>query len=461
MIIQIQLIKNKHGMKTFSIGGIHPAENKLSAGSPIREASLPKQAIFSMFQHIGAPAQPVVKKGDIVKVGTLLGETGGFVSAPVHSSVSGKVNKVDVALDASGTRRMAVYVDVDGDEWEDCIDRTTDLVRLEDCPELDAKTIIEKIKQAGIVGMGGATFPTHVKLCPPPGEKAECVIINAVECEPYLTADHSLMLEKADEILVGVALIMKAAGVKRGYIGIESNKPDAIKLLTEKVKSYPQIEIVPLKVQYPQGSEKQLIEAIINRQVAAPPAIPINVGAIVQNVGTAFAVYEAVMKNKPSISRIITVTGKIVKKPSNLLARIGTPLSQLMDECGGLPADTGKVIGGGPMMGKALLSLEVPMTKGSSGLLIMNEKEARRAEVSPCIRCAKCVSACPMGLEPYLLAKLSEQQMWDDAERECVVSCIECGSCAYTCPSNRPLLDNIRIGKSTVMGLIRERNAKK
>ena len=447
-------------MKTFSIGGIHPAENKLSAGSPIREAALPKQAIFSMYQHIGAPAKPVVKKGDVVKVGTILAEAGGFVSSPVHASVSGKVSKVDVALDASGTRRTAIIVDVEGDEWEESIDRSEKLIRLENCPNLDAPTIIEKIKQAGIVGMGGATFPTHVKLCPPPGQKAECVIINAVECEPYLTADHSLMLEKTEEILVGVALLMKATGVERAYIGIENNKPDAIELMTEKAKAYPSIEIVPLKVQYPQGGEKQLIDAITGRQVPAPPAIPINVGAIVQNVGTAFAVYEAVMKNKPLISRIITVTGKSVTQPSNLLARLGTPMTQLIEESGGLPSDTGKIIGGGPMMGKALLSLDVPMTKGSSGLLIMNEAEARRGQAEPCIRCAKCVSACPMGLEPYLLAKISMQQAWDEAEQEFITSCIECGSCSFTCPSHRPLLDNIRVGKATVMGIIRERATK-
>ena len=448
-------------MKTFSMGGVHPAENKLSAGSPIREAALPKQAIFSMFQHIGAPAKPVVKRGDIVKVGTLLGEAGGFVSAPIYSSVSGKVSKVDVALDASNMRRMAVYVDVEGDEWEETIDRTAQLVRLEDRPDLDAQTIVEKVKQAGIVGMGGATFPCHVKLTPPPGQKADCVIINAVECEPYLTSDHSLMLEKADEILVGVCLIMKAVNVNRAYIGIENNKPDAIALLTEKSKAYPQIEVVPLKVQYPQGGEKQLIDAIIGRQVPAPPAIPISVGAVVQNVGTAFAIYEAVMKNKPLIERVITVTGKSLEQPSNLRARLGTPFAQLVDECGGLPADTGKIVGGGPMMGKALISLDIPMTKGSSGLLIMNAQEARRAEVLPCIRCAKCVGACPMGLEPYLLSNLSERSMWEEAERECIVSCIECGSCAFTCPSCRPLLDNIRVGKATVMGIIRQRAAQK
>ena len=448
-------------MKTFKIGGVHPAENKLSAASPIREAGLPKQAVFSMCQHIGAPAKPVVRRGDVVKVGTLLGEAGGFVSAPIYSSVSGKVTKVDVALDASGTRRPAVYVDVDGDEWEESIDRTPDLVKLSDRPNLDSKTIIEKIKNAGIVGMGGATFPCHVKLSPPPGCKAECVIINAVECEPYLTADHRLMLEHPDEILVGVDLIMKAVDVTKGYIGIENNKPDAIALMKEKAQAYPNIEVVPLKVKYPQGGEKQLIDAVVNRQVPAPPAIPINVGAIVQNVGTAFAIYQAVMKNKPLIDRVITVTGKSVKQPSNLLARLGTPFQQLIDECGGLPEDTGKVIGGGPMMGKALLSLEVPMTKGSSGLLIMNEKEARRSEPNPCIRCAKCVSACPMGLEPYLLSTLSDLQDWEKVEANDVTSCIECGSCQFTCPSNRPLLDMIRVGKTTVMGIIRNRSAKK
>ena len=447
-------------MKTFKIGGIHPAENKLSAASPIREAALPKQAVFSMFQHIGAPAKPIVKKGDEVKVGTLLAEAGGFVSAPIYSSVSGKVSKVDVALDASGTRRMAVYVDVEGDEWEENIDCSSTLVKLSNRPELDSKTIVEKIKNAGIVGMGGATFPCHVKLSPPPGSKAECVIINAVECEPYLTADHRLMLEHPEEILVGLQLIMKAVDVKKGYIGIENNKPDAIALMTEKAKDYEGIEIVPLKVKYPQGGEKQLIDAVIGRQVPAPPAIPINVGAVVQNVGTAFAIYQAVMKNKPLIDRIITVTGKSLQQPSNLLARLGTPFQQLIDECGGLPEDTGKIIGGGPMMGKALLSLDIPMTKGSSGLLIMNEKETRRSMPQPCIRCAKCVNVCAMGLEPYLLSKMCAMEDWEGAEKNGIVSCIECGSCQYTCPSNRPLLDMVRVGKSTVMGIIRSRVAK-
>ena len=295
---------------------------------------------------------------------------------------------------------------------------------------------------------------------PPPGCKAECVIINAVECEPYLTADHRLMLEKADQILVGVSLLMKAAKVIKGYIGIENNKPDAIKLMTEKAANYAGIEVIPLKVKYPQGGEKQLIDAIISRQVAAG-ALPISTGAVVQNVGTAFAVYQAVQKNKPLFERVITVTGKSLAKPSNFLARIGTPMKQLIDACGGLPEDTGKIIGGGPMMGKALVNTDVPTAKGSSGILIMNKKEAKRGEVQPCIRCAKCVSACPMGLEPYLLATVSAHGEFERLEKEDIMSCIECGSCQFTCPSNRPMLDFIRLGKAKVGAIIRARQAKK
>lgn len=447
-------------MKTFRIGGVHPEENKLSADQPIKVAALPEVAVFPLGQHIGAPAKAVVAKGDKVKVGTMIAEAGGFVSAGIYSSVSGTVQKIDTIIDASGYRKPAIYIKVEGDEWEETIDRSEDLVKTADRPDLTPELIVEKIKNAGLVGMGGACFPVHVKLCPPPGAKAECVIINAVECEPYLTADHRLMLEKADQVLVGVDLIMKAVKVNKGYIGIEENKPDAIKLMTEKAQAYPNIEIVPLKTKYPQGGEKQLIDAVIRRQVPAPPAIPISVGAVVQNVGTAYAVYEAVMKNKPLFERIVTVTGKSLAQPSNFLARMGTPMSQLIEACGGLPSDTGKVIGGGPMMGKALMNIEVPICKGSSGVLIMNDKEAKRGKASNCIRCAKCVSACPMGLEPFLLATVSAKANWEKAEAEDITSCIECGSCQFTCPSHRPLLDNIRIGKQTVMGIIRARNTK-
>jgi len=450
-------------VKTFRIGGVHPAENKLSAAEPIKQAELPKVAVFPLSQHIGAPAKPVVQKGDKVKVGTMIAEAGGFVSAPIFSSVSGTVLKLDTVVDASGYAKPAIYITVEGDEWEESIDRSTDLVTLKDRRELTADEIKEKIKNAGIVGMGGACFPTHVKLSPPPGSKPEWIIINAVECEPYLTADHRLMLEHADEILVGVTLLMKAMNVGKAYIGIENNKPDAIELMKSKTMKFihdGDIEIVPLKVKYPQGGEKQLIDAVVGRQVPAPPALPVSVGAILQNVGTAFAVYEAVMKNKPLFERIVTVTGKSLAHPSNFLVRMGTPMSQLIDACGGMPEDTGKLIGGGPMMGKALVNTEVPICKGSSGVLLMNQQEARRATPQPCIRCAKCVGACPMGLEPYLLSKLAENHDWERAEKEDVVSCIECGSCSFTCPSHRPLLDEIRLGKSTVLGIIHARKAK-
>lgn len=442
-------------LRTFRIGGIHPPENKLSAGKKIVRLAVPKQVIVPLSQHIGAPAQAIVKKGDEVKVGTLIAKSGGFVSANIHSPVSGKINKIDSAIDASGYKRTAIFIDVEGDEWEEFIDKSDTLIK--EC-KLSAKEIIDKIASAGVVGLGGATFPTQVKLTPPPGNKAEILIINAVECEPYLTSDHILMMEKGEEILVGVKLLMKAIDVKKAIIGIENNKPDAIKHLKNLASSYNGIEIMPLKVQYPQGGEKQLIDAVIRKQVKSG-ALPISAGAVVQNVGTAFAVYEAVQKNKPLVERVVTVTGKKLTNPSNFLTRIGTPIGLLIDEAGGLPENTGKVIGGGPMMGKALISTEVPVTKGSSGILVLSKEESVRKPVQNCIRCAKCVNVCPMGLNPTLLMNATEFSMWDLAEANYIVDCIECGSCSYTCPSNRPLLDHIRLGKGKVMGIIRARKA--
>ena len=448
-------------VRTFKIGGIHPEENKLSHESATQPAPLPKQAIFPMSQHIGAPAKPIVKRGDKVKVGTMIAEAGGFVSAPIFSSVSGTVTKVDNAIDASGYMRPAVIVAVEGDEWEETIDRSIKLEKLEDHPELTPEEIVERIKKAGVVGMGGACFPTFIKLCPPPGAKAECVIINGVECEPYITSDYRLMMEKADELIEGVKILMKGAKVERGYIGIEDNKPAAIKLLAEKLAGNDKIEVVPLAKKYPQGGEKQLVDAVIGRQVPAPPAIPVNVGAIVQNAGTAVAVYEAVMKNKPLFERYTTVTGKKIAKPSNFLVRMGTTFGELIDLCGGLPEGDNKIIAGGPMMGKAVNSLDVPVGKGQNSITVLTDSDAHRKPADPCIRCAKCVSACPMGLEPFLLATCSAKHMWDKVEAEDITSCIECGSCQFTCPSHRPILDNIRLGKQTVMGIIRARNAKK
>ncbi len=448
-------------IRTFRIGGIHPEENKITAEVATKVAPLPKQAIYPLSQHIGAPAKPVVKKGDKVKVGTMIAEAGGFVSAPIFSAVSGTVFKVDTAIDATGYRVPAIIINVEGDEWEETIDRSEQLETVAAHPELTPEEIVNRIKAAGVTGMGGAGFPTFIKLCPPPGAKAECVIINAVECEPYITSDYRLMMEHPDEILVGLELLMKAAKVDKAYIGIETNKPQAIELLAKKTAGDDRIEVVPLKQRYPQGGEKQLVDAVIRRQVPAPPAIPVNVGAIVQNVGTAFAVYQAVMKNKPLFERYTTVTGKRLAKPGNYLVRMGTPMADLIELCGGMPEGDNKVLAGGPMMGKALTSIEVPVCKGTNSVTVISDDEAKRKPAQPCIRCGKCVGVCPMGLEPFLLATASSLHNWEKVEAEGITSCIECGSCQFTCPSHRPMLDNIRLGKSTVMGIIRARNAKK
>ena len=439
-------------LRTFKLGGVHPAENKLSAGKAIEKLALPKSVFIPVGQHIGAPAISLVSKGDRVKTGQLLAQSGGFVSANIHSSVSGTVKKVDLATDSSGYPRQGIFIDVEGDEWDESIIRDESLVENFSC---NGKTIIDQINAAGIVGMGGATFPTHVKLMPPQGMKAEILIVNGVECEPYLTSDHRLMLEKGKELIVGIKLLMRALDVNRAYIGIENNKQNAIAYLSGICKSTP-IEVVPLKVKYPQGGEKQLIRAITGREVPSG-ALPIAVGVVVDNVGTAFAVYEAVLKNKPLIERVVTVTGKSVKNPSNFLVRIGTPIRELIEAAGGLPGDTGKIISGGPMMGKAVINTDIPVTKGTSGILIIPEKQSLRKPAQTCIRCGRCVTACPMGLEPYLLMTVSEKQIWDKAEENKVMDCIECGSCSYTCPADRPLLDYIRQGKGKVGQIIRSR----
>lgn len=447
-------------LHTFKKGGIHPEENKLTADKPIQMAPLPRQALFPLSQHIGVPAHPVVGRGDKVKVGTLLAEAGGFVSAPIYSSVSGTVAKIDTIVDATGYRVPAVIIDVEGDEWEPEIDRTDTLETLAAHQELTPESIIECVKWAGITGMGGAGFPTFIKLTPPPTAKAECVIINAVECEPYITSDYRLMMEHADEVIEGLRLLMRAAKVSRGFIGIEENKPQAIQLLAEKTADDDQITVVPLKQKYPQGGEKQLVDAVLGRQVPAPPAIPVNVGAIVQNVGTAFAVYQAVMKHKPLFERFTTVTGKSLSAPGNFLVRMGTPMSLLLEVCGGLPDDDIKLLAGGPMMGKALSDPQVPVCKGTNSVTVLYGEEAVRKPEMPCIRCGKCVNVCPMGLEPYLLATLSVHKEWERLEREDIISCISCGSCQYTCPSHRALLDRILLGKETVMSMIKSRNKK-
>ncbi len=438
------------------MGGVHPPENKISEKAAIEVLPLPQKAFIPLGQNLGAPAKAVVDKGALVKVGQLIASGEAFISANVHSSVSGKVARIDNVLDHSGYRNKAIVIDVEGDEWEESIDRSPAVIR--EC-NLSSEEIIQKIKEMGIVGLGGATFPTHVKLMVPTDKKAEFLIINGVECEPYLTSDHRLMLEKGEELIIGVTILMKALKVEKAFIGIENNKSDALENLKRIAADYKGIEVQPLKVKYPQGGEKQLIKALIGREVPSGK-LPLEVGCVVQNIGTAFAVYEAVQKNKPLIERVVTLTGKSVKKPANYLVRIGTPVNNLIETSGGLPEKTGKIISGGPMMGKALVSTEVPVVKGTSGILIMNEKESHRPLMSNCIRCARCIGVCPMGLEPVLLAQLSANERWEDAERERILDCIECGSCHFTCPSGRPLLDYLRVGKNKVGQLIRTRAKK-
>lgn len=443
-------------MKTFNIGGVHPHDNKLNTEAPVKELPIPQQVCVMVSQHLGAPSQPIVKKGDKVKVGTVLTQNDAFLGAVVHSPVSGTVNKIADIPDASNYPKPAIFIDVEGDEWEESIDRSPDIKRE---ITLDAPAIIQKVKEMGIVGMGGACFPTHVKLMPPKDAKAEFLLLNGVECEPYLTCDYRLMLDHAEEILIGASILMKALGVPQAIVGIEANKPKAIEHMSEVAKSFPGISVQALKMKYPQGAEKQLIKALTGRAVPSGK-LPINVGCVVDNVATCYAVYQAVQKNMPLIQRTVTVTGPSIKEPTNFLARFGTPVSAFLEAVGGIPEDTGKVISGGPMMGKSIMSAEATSVKGMSGILVLPEKQAHRNNVYPCIRCGKCVDACPMGLEPYLIASATAAKDFNKTEKARVMDCIECGCCQFTCPSNRSLLDNVKLGKATVGKIIRARNAK-
>ncbi len=443
--------------RTFSIGGVHPHDSKISRDCAIQALPLAPTVYISVAQHIGAPSVPVVAVGDKVKVGQVVAEPGGFVSAYIHSSVSGTVKSIAPRADLAGRMSTHIEIAVEGDEWLESIDRSDTLVT--EIPE-DGKAIIEKIRQGGIVGLGGATFPTHVKLSPPPGSKCERVIINGCECEPYLTSDFRTLLEKGEQVVVGAAILRKVMGNVPCTIAIEENKPEAIAHIREVIArlGFEGIEVMVMKMMYPQGGEKQLIDAVMHRQVGSG-ALPISVGAVVQNVATALAVYDAVQKNKPIIDNSVTVTGECFPRQANLLVRVGTPLQYIIDYLGGIPADAAKVISGGPMMGRAVANLQAATVKGTGALLFLTEKQTRRAPETSCIRCGKCADACPMGLEPFLLNKLSKAQDWDACEQNAAQDCIECGCCLYSCPAHIPLLDNIRVGKGAALNAIRARAA--
>lgn len=443
--------------KTFRIGGIHPDDNKISRNCKIEALPLPQTVYISMAQHLGAPAKPIVAVGDKVKAGQPIAEPGGFISAWVHSSVSGTVKSIAPRKDISGNYMTHIEIAVDGDEWAEGIDLSDTLVT--DIPS-DRAAVLAKIQACGVVGLGGATFPTHVKLNPAPGSVAECLILNGAECEPFLTSDNRIMIERSREIVVGAAIMKMVLGNCPAVIAIEENKPEAIKAMSEAVSElgYSGIEVMTLKKKYPQGGEKQLINAVMRREVKSG-GLPISAGAVVQNVATSLAVYEAVQKNKPLVTNTMTITGDCIDPEAqhNYLFRIGMPLNYIAQYAGGVPEKCAKIVSGGPMMGKAISNMDACTVKGSSSLLYLSQAFTKRGEASYCIRCGKCADACPMGLEPFLLNKLAKHGRMDELEVNAIQDCISCGCCQYTCPANIPLLDTINIAKGDVMRIIKSR----
>ncbi|MGM0470982.1 MAG: electron transport complex subunit RsxC [Bacillota bacterium] len=436
--------------KTFE-QGIHPCYNKeATAGKSLKQAQLPEEVVIPLQQHIGASNQPCVEVGDKVKVGDKIGETNAFVSAPVHATVSGEVTDISPVTIADGSEALAVTIASDGqDELSDEIEPHGEL------EELSPDKLREIVREAGIVGLGGATFPTHVKVSIPEDKDVDTVILNGAECEPYLTVDHRTMVEMPDEVVYGLKAIMKMTDAQEGYIGVEENKPDAIEKMQEAVNEEANIEVVPLEVKYPQGAEKQLITACLEREVPSG-GLPLDVGVVVNNVGTAVAITDAIKNGMPLVQRTVTVTGSGIQNPQNLVFRLGTKIEDLIEQCGGFAGDVGKVILGGPMMGLAQHSTDVPANKGTSGILVLQEDEVEEIEPKNCIRCARCVDACPAFLMPVSLSKLSQVDKLDKLEEYNVMDCIECGSCSYVCPAGIPLLQWIRLGKNKVSAAQRQ-----
>jgi len=427
-------------LKTFR-GGVHPPERKHTRDMAIVERALPDRAVLLMSQHIGAPCSPVVKKGDRVLTGQCIGEAKGFVSAPVHASVTGVVTAVEPRVNpVTGSRATAVVIERDGDdEWAE----GTNVPRASD--GLDSEALRKRIFEAGIVGMGGATFPTHVKLSPPSQYSIDTVILNGAECEPFLTCDHRLMVEEPEKLIEGLRLIMRALNCRNGIVGIEANKPECAEAMERAVGADDSIRVEMVRVKYPQGAEHQLIKALLGREVPWRGGLPMAVGCVVQNVATAYAIYEAVYLNRPLIRRVTTVTGDGVERPGNFRVRIGTPIEALLEDVG-LRPEARKLICGGPMMGIAQRGAEAPITKGTSGVLVLCDPA--RYEPGPCIRCGRCVRACPYGLVPAAISRAVESENLDVAMDWNVLECKECGCCTYVCPARRPVVHQVKFAKA-------------
>jgi electron transport complex protein RnfC len=433
------------GLSTFQ-RGIHPAYNKdLTSSRPVKRAGLPKTVVIPLLQHAGAPCEPLVKKGDLVSEGQKIGDVKAFVSAPVHASISGKIKEVDLYPHPTGAKALSVVIEGDGAERQWPSSGV-------DLDSLSPEDIRAAIKEAGIVGMGGAAFPTSVKLMPPKEKAIDTVILNGCECEPFLTADHRIMVEEADKVIWGLRAIMRATGANAGLIGIEENKPDAIEALRRAIGGLSGISVKVLETKYPQGAEKMLIQAAIGRKVPLGK-LPLDVGVIVNNVGTSVAVHDAVVLKKPLIERVVTVSGNGVREPQNLRVRLGTSFEEVISQCGGISVEDGleyEVLNGGPMMGIAQTNLSVPVVKGTSGITVLSAKVIKPKSFEPCIRCGSCVNACPMGLMPYRLGDYGRAYRTPEFKEWAGLACIECGCCSFVCPAKRPLLHWIRLGKLKV-----------